>query len=98
MNRFNGKHVIETSVADGIHKPGELIDRAVKQDAPVYKGTESSNDENHRESGEGIGATIYKHAMNGVSNMLPLGIGGGKVIALVFLFGVNARVPENPSY
>lgn len=98
MNRFNGKHVIETSVADGIHKPGELIDRAVKQDAPVYKGTESSNDENHRESGKGIGATIYKHLMNGVSNMLPFVIGGGILIALGFLFGVNASDPEHPSY
>lgn len=38
MNRFNGKHVIEVPVADGIRKPQQLIERAIKQDAPIYKG------------------------------------------------------------
>ena len=34
---------------------------------------------------EGIGHQIYKHLMNGVSNMLPFVIGGGILIAIAFL-------------
>lgn len=99
MDRFNGKHIIEVPVADGIHKPQELIDKALKQDAPVYHGSESSADESGGgQAGRGVGSTIYKHLMNGVSNMLPFVIGGGILIALSFLFGVNASDPKDPSY
>lgn len=99
MNRFSGKHVIEVPVADGIHKPQELIERALKQDAPIYKGTsdKASNEGNHQ-TGKGIGATIYKHLMSGVSNMLPFVIGGGILIALGFLFGIEAHIPDNETY
>src|SRR5690625_2737693 len=70
MNRFNNKHVIEVAVADGIRKPQELIERALQQDAPVYQGDGKADDQSHSQSGRGIGATIYKHLMCGVSNML----------------------------
>ena len=33
------------------------------------------------------GLGIYKHLMNGVSNMLPFVVGGGILIALAFSFG-----------
>src|SRR4051794_25735798 len=46
MNRFNGKHVIEAPVADGIRKPQQLIDRALKQDAPVFRGNGKSSQDN----------------------------------------------------
>ena len=98
MNRFNNKHVIEVAVADGIRKPQELIERALQQDAPVYQGDGKTDDQSHSQSGRGIGATIYKHLMSGVSNMLPFVIGGGILIALGFLFGVNASDPNDPSY
>lgn len=97
MNRFNGKHVIETAVADGIRKPQQLIERALKQDAPVYRGNGKSSSQSEQ-SGRGVGATIYKHLMSGVSNMLPFVIGGGILIALGFLFGVNAHDPKDPTY
>lgn len=38
MNRFAGKHVIQVPVADGIRKTEKLLNRAVKQDAPIFKG------------------------------------------------------------
>ncbi|KAA9021091.1 PTS fructose transporter subunit IIABC [Niallia endozanthoxylica] len=96
MNRFNGKHVIETAVADGIRKPQELIERALKQDAPLYQANEAATSE--KEGKRGIGATIYKHLMNGVSNMLPFVVGGGILIAISFMFGINAANPDDPSY
>lgn len=97
MNRFSGKHLIETAVADGIRKPQQLIEKALKQEAPIYKGTEASNSSEKQET-RGIGSTIYKHLMNGVSNMLPFVVGGGILIAISFMFGINASNPDDPSY
>ncbi|WHY03433.1 PTS fructose transporter subunit IIABC [Neobacillus sp. DY30] len=98
MNRFNGKHVIETAVADGIRKPKELIERALKQDAPIYSGSGKSGQESEQTGGRGFGSTIYKHLMNGVSNMLPFVVGGGILIAISFMFGINAFNPDDPTY
>jgi fructose PTS system EIIBC or EIIC component len=97
-DRFSGKHVIQTAVADGIRKPKELIERALKQDAPILKGSGSSQSSSSNQKGQGIGATIYKHLMSGVSNMLPFVVGGGILIAISFMFGYNAFNPEDPSY
>ena len=36
---------------------------------------------------------IYKHLMNGVSNMLPFVVGGGILIAISFMFGFNSSNP-----
>lgn len=85
MARFDGKKVIKTKVADGIHKAEELIDKAVNGDAPIYHGVgEGSHNESGKESESGF-RKVYKHLMNGVSNMLPFVIGGGILIALAFL-------------
>ncbi len=97
MDRFNGKHVLETPVADGIRKPQQLIERALKQDAPIYHGNSKAKHD-HEQSGRGIGSTIYKHLMNGVSNMLPFVVGGGILIAISFMFGFNSANPDDPTY
>ncbi|SUV06754.1 PTS system fructose-specific transporter subunit IIBC [Cytobacillus firmus] len=97
MERFSGKHVLETAVADGIRKPQELIEKALKQDAPVYKGGSADSSRsagNQKEQKAGI----YKHLMNGVSNMLPFVVGGGILIAISFMFGYKAADPNDPSY
>lgn len=98
MNRFNGKHVIEAAVADGIRKPQQLIERALKKDAPIFRGDGTSNSEREQGGGRGIGATIYKHLMSGVSNMLPFVVGGGILIAISFMFGFNSANPDDPTY
>lgn len=36
--------------------------------------------------------------MNGVSNMLPLVISGGILMAIVFLFGANSFDPKSSEY
>ena len=84
MDRFDGKHLIECKVADGISKSEELINRAVRQDAPVYKAS-GKKEVAKTESGGSIGHQIYTHLMNGVSHMLPFVIGGGILTALAFL-------------
>ena len=86
MARFEGKRVIQTKVANGIHKAEELLNKATSGNAPVYHhagGSDESVDSGEKES---VGRQIYKHLMNGVSHMLPFVIGGGILIALAFLF------------
>lgn len=94
MARFDGKHVVKASVSDGIQKGEELIQKAVSGEAPVYRHTGAAASEDGGES-EGIGHTIYKHLMNGVSHMLPFVIGGGLLIALAFLFDDYSINPAN---
>lgn len=94
MARFNGKKVIQTKVSDGIHKTEELINRALNGDAPVYHSSDSENSSNEN-SNETVGRQIYKHLMNGVSNMLPFVVAGGILIALAFLFDNYELDPKN---
>jgi len=92
MNRFAGKHVIQVPVADGIRKTENLLKRAVKQDAPIFKGVKEDGKSESIEREKGLG--IYKHLMSGVSNMLPFVVGGGILIALAFSFGgIKAEGP-----
>ena len=97
MSRFDGKKVISTKVSDGIKIPEELINRIESGDAPVYhhageKAAESSD------SGESLGRKLYKHLMNGVSNMLPFTVAGGIFIALAFLIDTIAGAPQDESF
>ncbi|MBG9826690.1 PTS fructose transporter subunit IIABC [Bacillus wiedmannii] len=92
MNRFAGKHVIQVPVADGIRKTEALLNRAVKQDAPIFKGIKEDGKTESTEEEKGLG--IYKHLMSGVSNMLPFVVGGGILIALAFwIGGIKAEGP-----
>ena len=95
MARFEGKKVIQTKVADGIHKAEELIKRAASGDAPVYHHAGGTDFEEGTEEKESIGRQLYKHLMNGVSHMLPFVIGGGILIALAFLFDDYSINPAN---
>jgi PTS system fructose-specific IIC component len=86
MERFDGKKLIERQVSDGINKADELIDLAIKGEAPVYKSGVRSDDEVEKTtSKKGIGHKIYTQLMNGVSHMLPFVVGGGILIAISFL-------------
>ncbi len=97
MEPFVGKKVIQVPVAQAIRKPAELLEKAIKQDATVYQSTGKSEDSSSNE-GKNERQGFYKHLMNGVSNMLPFVVGGGILIALSFIFGINASDPNDPSY
>ncbi|WP_279160313.1 PTS fructose transporter subunit IIABC [Thomasclavelia cocleata] len=94
MARFAGKPVIQVKVADGINKATDLIKQALSGDAPIYQSDNTVNLK-IEDSNEGVGRTIYKHLMNGVSHMLPFVIGGGILIALAFLFDDYTIDPKN---
>ena len=84
MERFHGKRLIECQVSDGISKADQLIERAIRGDAPVYQAASGAVSEQTAVSGS-WGHKIYMQLMNGVSHMLPFVVGGGILIALAFL-------------
>lgn len=92
LSRFDGKKVIKTKVADGIHKPKELIEKALKSEIPIYHHTKNKREYNESQQGKG---NIYKHLMNGVTHMLPFVVGGGILIAISFLLDDYSINPSN---
>lgn len=86
MARFDGKPVIVTKVANGIHKAKELIEEAESGNVPVYHSDSKTEESGFAGEKESLGRKIYKSLMNGVSHMLPFVIGGGILIALSFIF------------
>lgn len=99
MARFDGKKVICTKVSDGIKIPDELINRIEAGDAPVYHH-EGGRDSSSSASGgdESFGRKLYKHLMNGVSNMLPFTVAGGIFIALAFLIDSLGGAPQDGDF
>lgn len=85
MDRFDGKALIECQVSHGINKADELIDTIVSGQAEIYKAASPTKKSNAQSMSGGVGHTIYKHLMNGVSHMLPFVVGGGILIAIAFL-------------
>ena len=94
MDRFDGKPVVMTRVADGIHKPEELIKKVTEGKAPVFHSKNAGGGAPEGSlAKQGIGSTIYKHLMSGVSHMLPFVVGGGILIAIAFMLDNYAINP-----
>ena len=86
MDRFDGKKVIICQVSDGISKAGELVDRVISGDVPIYHAANGAEvKESSSGKSSGMGHRLYTQLMNGVSHMLPFVVGGGILIALAFL-------------
>ncbi len=98
MSRFDGKRVIQTKVANGINKATELLTDAASGNAPIYHADrKAAAQADFSGEKEGVWHTVYKHLMNGVSNMLPFVIGGGILIALAFLFDTILAPGADPA-
>lgn len=83
--RFAGKSVYKTSVGRALKETDKVMQEAfsapkltaqIAATAPV-KGTQKASG-------------VYKHLLTGVSYMLPLVVAGGLIIALSFIFGIEA--------
>ncbi|MGW1777473.1 fructose-specific PTS transporter subunit EIIC [Streptomyces sp. NPDC002104] len=88
LDRFAGKRVLSTGVADGIHKPEELIQRA--QSAPVQSGTAAAAGGGAGGGGGHQRSQAYKALMNGVSHMIPFVVVGGLLLAVSLSLGGHA--------
>lgn len=86
-DRFAGKRLYKTNAGTAIKNAGEVIEAALK--APIADDYMNKINENKQErSAQRTG--MYKHLMSGVSFMIPLVTAGGLLIAISFIFGIEA--------
>jgi PTS system fructose-specific IIC component len=86
-SRFAGKRVWRTSTSTALKQPAETLREAIAH-AREFEG----NPPKARSSGAKRGP--YKHLLTGVSFMLPMVVAGGLLIALSFVFGIEAFQEE----
>ena len=89
LSRFNGKPLINESVREGIHRPKELIQRVIDQDAQIYhdQNISSNISRDQEEPHKSNIQMVYQHLMNGVSFMVPFIVVGGLLIAIALTLG-----------
>jgi PTS system fructose-specific IIC component len=85
MTRFDGKPLVNRPVVDGIKKAEQLINEAVKGNAPVYHAAAGESTTEDTSANGSAWGEIYKDLMNGISHMLPFVVGGGILMALSFV-------------
>ena len=91
LDKFKGKLMYRTSTGLALKKTAQEFDKAFKE-AKIYESGATSSAK-AEERGEKKG--VYKHLMTGVSHMLPLVVAGGLLIAISFMFGIEAFKDEN---
>lgn len=91
-SRFAGKNVVRVPVGQALKDPGKLIDQALEMKEQAKDYVAEVLKEKERKSSERKGP--YKHLMTGVSYMLPLVVAGGLLIAVSFIFGIEAFKQE----
>lgn len=75
-DRFVGKPLVRTGVVDGVHRPEQLIKKALDPNCPVYKiGSISSESSN-------LPMKLYRHLMSGLTYILPLAATAGILSAV----------------
>ncbi|MFG3500014.1 fructose-specific PTS transporter subunit EIIC [Pseudomonas sp. NPDC047963] len=89
--RFAGKRVYRCGTGVALKQPEATLDRALKEGA-VLSGGAATSDASGEQKGEKTG--VYKHLLTGVSYMLPMVVAGGLLIALSFVFGIEAFKEE----
>jgi fructose PTS system EIIBC or EIIC component len=95
--RFAGKPVVKVPVAQAIKNPAGLIEEALEKPAASPQSSASGLADQVEKAKADRGAArkgAYKHLMTGVSAMLPLVVAGGLLIALSFVFGIEAFKEE----
>ncbi|KMQ72847.1 PTS fructose-like transporter subunit IIB [Marinobacter subterrani] len=89
-SRFAGKRVWRTSTGAALKKPADTLSDALAEAVVLETGQQKAT------SGAGGGEKRgpYKHLLTGVSFMLPMVVAGGLLIALSFVFGIEAFKEE----
>ncbi|MDP3534499.1 MAG: PTS fructose-like transporter subunit IIB [Halomonas sp.] len=90
-SRFAGKRIYRTSTSNALKKPRPTLEAAFT-DAAVEDGTSAANGASAKKGMKEKG--VYKHLLTGVSFMLPMVVAGGLLIALSFVFGIEAFQEE----
>ncbi|WP_126318474.1 fructose-specific PTS transporter subunit EIIC [Corynebacterium segmentosum] len=99
-DRFHGKRLEATGVDEAIKHPEQLLTKSLE--AAAWKGEDEGASESEAEDAaedaglRGIGQTMYKALMNGVSHMIPFVVTGGLLIAVALSLG-GTPTPEGLS-
>ncbi|GEN28947.1 PTS fructose transporter subunit IIBC [Halovibrio variabilis] len=88
--RFAGKRVYRTSTSNALKKPQPTIEAALENAALESSGSANAASDTKSVKEKGV----YKHLLTGVSFMLPMVVAGGLLIALSFVFGIEAFEQE----
>lgn len=91
LEKFKGKPMYRTSTGLALKKTTQEFEKAFAQ-AKIYEGGVAKADNAEVPTSEKKG--LYKHLMTGVSHMLPLVVAGGLLIAISFMFGIEAFKDE----
>ncbi|MGV6988035.1 PTS fructose transporter subunit IIBC [Testudinibacter sp. P80/BLE/0925] len=90
LSKFDGKLMYRTSTGLALKKTAQEFDKAFKQ-AKMFTATAQSAVKREAKSEK---KGVYSHLMTGVSHMLPVVVAGGLIIALSFVFGIEAFKEE----
>ncbi|MCE9665842.1 PTS fructose-like transporter subunit IIB [Halomonas sp. M5N1S17] len=91
--RFAGKRIYRTSTGNALKKAKPTIEAALENAAVESAGGAPGGASNSaKKSLKEVG--VYKHLLTGVSFMLPMVVAGGLLIALSFVFGIEAFQEE----
>ncbi|MEH6452964.1 MAG: PTS fructose-like transporter subunit IIB, partial [Psychromonas sp.] len=88
LDRFNGKKLYKTNTGPALKKTAEEMDKAFSEATTYTHSGNSTSASTEEKKG------VYKHLMTGVSHMLPVVVAGGLIIALSFVFGIEAFKEE----
>ncbi|WP_027961354.1 PTS fructose-like transporter subunit IIB [Halomonas halodenitrificans] len=90
--RFAGKRIYRTSTGNALKKARptleSALDEAIQEDGNAAAPGAGESRKSLKEKG------VYKHLLTGVSFMLPMVVAGGLLIALSFVFGIEAFQKE----
>jgi len=89
--RFAGKRVFRCGTGVALKQPDATLDRALEEGAVLGGGVAASAGTGEQRAEK---AGVYKHLLTGVSYMLPMVVAGGLLIALSFVFGIEAFKEE----
>lgn len=92
LAKFAGKPMYRTSTGLALKKTAQEFDKALAEAKPFQpSGQAASAQGGQKEQG---GGGPYRHLLTGVSYMLPMVVAGGLLIALSFVFGIEAFKQE----
>ncbi|MBP3064276.1 fructose-specific PTS transporter subunit EIIC [Pseudomonas chengduensis] len=89
--RFAGKKVYRCGTGVALKHPQKTLERALSEARPL---SEAAPAEGKAVASSGEKTGPYKHLLTGVSYMLPMVVAGGLLIALSFVFGIEAFKEE----
>ncbi|KEA51622.1 MULTISPECIES: PTS fructose transporter subunit IIBC [Mangrovibacter] len=91
LAKFAGKPMYRTSTGLALKKTASELDKAVNEAKPYQpSGSQAAADTGSKKESGGP----YRHLLTGVSYMLPMVVAGGLLIALSFVFGIQAFKEE----